>query len=62
MGKRKTKVIQKDLHMFTHIQVYSGMTYSGITQAYSSVYRTLCNPGISRTLVYYEVFSEPWHI
>ena len=62
MGKCKAKVAQTDLGIFTHIQVYSVLfrhiqAYLGIIQIYTGVFRTLCNPGILRTLV----CSEPWH-
>ena len=43
--------------------------YSGISQAYSGIFRTQCNPGIfrtgtSKTLTYSkpEIYSEPWYI
>ena len=49
----KTKAIQTDLCTFRHNQVYPG-----IIQAYSVIFKTLCNPGIFRTLVY----PKPWHI
>ena len=60
MGKCKAKVAQTDLGIFTHIQVYSVLfrhiqAYLGIIQIYTGVFRTLCNPGILRTLV----CSEP---
>ena len=57
MGKCKTKAIQADLGVFTfpHIEIYlqvfrHNQTYSGIIQAYSGIFRTLCNPSIIRTL------------
>ena len=55
--------IQEYSHIFRHILTYSGIfrknqTYPGIIQAYSGIFRTLCNLGIFRTLVY----SKPWHI
>ena len=53
MGKCKTKAIQTDLGTFRHNQAYPG-----IIQAYSGIFKTLCNPGIFRTVVY----PEPWHI
>ena len=34
------------------------LAYSGIIQAYSGIFKTMCNPGILRTVVY----PEPWHI
>ena len=49
----KTKAIQTDWCIFRHNQVYPG-----IIQAYSVIFKTLCNPGMFRTLVY----PEPWHI
>ena len=46
MGKCKTfRYIQAYSRIFMHIH-----TYSGIIQAYSGIFRTLCNPGIFRTL------------
>ena len=53
MGKCKAKAIQTDLGTFRHNQVYPG-----IIQTYSGIFKTLCNPGIFRTVVY----PEPWHI
>ena len=53
--------------MFTricwYIQAYSGIfrdnqAFSEIIKGYSGTFRSLCNLGIFRTLVY----SEPWHI
>ena len=49
MGKCKTKAIQTDLGTFRHNQAYPG-----IIQAYSGIFKTLCNPGILRTVVYPE--------
>ena len=49
MGKSKTKAIQTDLHTFSHNQ-----THLRIIQAYSGIFRTLCNPGIFTTVVYPE--------
>ena len=46
MGKCKTKAIQTDLGTFIYNQVYPG-----IIQAYSGTFKTLCNPGIFRTVV-----------
>ena len=48
MKKRKTKAIQVDLTIFTHIPAYSHLfrhnqAYSGIIQAYSGIFRILCN-------------------
>ena len=59
MEKCKTKAIQANLGIFTHIRAYSG-----IFRAYSRIFRTLCNPDIFRTLVYSESeeYSEPWCI
>ena len=72
MGKCKTKAIQADLGKFTHITAYSDIShlfrhnqaYSRIIQAYSGIFRTLCIPGIFRTLSYSEreTYSEPWYI
>ena len=53
MSKYKTKAIQTDLGTFRHNQVYPG-----IIQTYSGIFKTLCNPGIFRTVVY----PESWHI
>ena len=57
MKKCKANAIQADLGIFYR---YSDILrhrkgYSGIIQAYSGIFRNLCNPGIFRTLVY----SEP---
>ena len=49
IGKRKTKAIQTDLGIFRHNQ-----TYPRIIQAYSGIYRALCNSGIFRTVLYLE--------
>ena len=49
MGKCKTKAIQTDLGTFRHNQAYPG-----IIQAYSGIFKTLCNPGIFRTVAYSE--------
>ena len=53
MGKCKTKAIETDLGTFMHNQAYPR-----IIQVYSGIFRTLCDPGILKTVVY----SEPWHI
>ena len=53
MGECKTKAIQTNIGTFRHNQAYPG-----IIQAYSGIFKTLCNPGIFRTVVY----PEPWHI
>ena len=53
MGECKTKAIQTDSGTFRHNQAYPG-----IIQAYSGIFKTLCNPGIFRTVAY----SEPPHI
>ena len=53
MGECKTKAIQTNLGTFRHNQ-----TYPGIIQAYSCIFRTLCNPGIFKIVV----CPEPWHI
>ena len=49
MDKCKIKAIQTDLGTFRHNQAYPG-----IIQAYSDIFKTLCNPGIFRTVVYPE--------
>ena len=60
MGKYKTKAIQADLGIFRHIQAYSARH----NQAYSAIFRTLCNPDMFRTLANSEpdAYSEPWQI
>ena len=61
MKKFKTKAIQTDEGIFTHI-----LAYSNIFKHKQSIgiFRTLCNPGIFRTLVYTEQkgYCEPWYI
>ena len=47
MGKCKTKAVRTDLDTFRHNQAYPG-----IIQAYSGIFRTLCNLG----------YLEPWYI
>ena len=49
MGKCKTKANQIDLGIIRHNEAYSG-----IIQAYSSIFKTLCNPGIFRIVVHAE--------
>ena len=49
MGKCKTKAIQTDLGTFRHNQADPG-----IIKAYSSIFKTLCNSGIFKTVVYPE--------
>ena len=49
MGKYKVKTIETDLGIFRHNQAYPG-----IFQAYSGIFKILCNRGIFRTLVYPE--------
>ena len=44
-----TKTIHTDLSRFRHNQAYHG-----IIQAYSSILKILCNPGIFSTVVYPE--------
>ena len=72
MGKSKTKTIQFDLSIFTHIPAYSGISRN--IQGYPGLFWILCNPnselwhiqnlcifktrGIFRTLLY----SKLWHI
>ena len=53
MGKCKIKVIEIDLGTFKHNQAYPG-----IIQAYPGIFKTLCNPGIFRTVLY----SESWYV
>ena len=53
MSKCKTKAIHTDLSTFKDNQAYPG-----IIQAYSGIFKTLCNPGIFRNVIY----PEPWHI
>ena len=53
MGKCETKAIQTYLGTFRHNQ-----PDPNIIQAYSGIFKTLCNNGICRTVVY----LEPWHI
>ena len=61
MKKFKTKAIQTDEGIFTHI-----LAYSNIFKHKQSIgiFRTLCNPGIFRTLVYtkQKACSAPWYI
>ena len=61
MKKFKTKAIQADEGIFTHI-----LAYSNIFKHKQSIgiFRTLCNPGIFRTLAYTEqkAYSESWYI
>ena len=61
MKKFKTKAIQADEGIFTHI-----LAYSNIFKHKQSIgiFRTLCNPGIFRTLAYTEqkTYSESWYI
>ena len=59
MSKCNTKAIRRDLSTLSHNQAYPG-----IIQAYSGIFKTLCNPGISRTLTYSEpeAYSVSWHI
>ena len=49
MGICKTKAIHPDLGTVRHNQAYPG-----IIQAYSAIFKTQCNPGIFRTVVYPE--------
>ena len=53
MGKCKTKAIQTDLGTFRH-----NYAHLGIIQAYSGIFKTLCNPDIFRTAV----CPESWDI
>ena len=45
----KAKAIQAYLVTFSHNQAYPG-----IILKYSGIFRTLCNPGIIRTVIYPE--------
>ena len=49
MGKCKTKAIQTDLGTFRHKQAYPR-----IIQVYLGIFKTLCNSGIFRTVIYPE--------
>ena len=67
--KCKAKAIQADLTIFTHIPAYSGMftliqTQSNIFRNYSSIFRTLCNPGVFLIVSCSEpeAYSEPCYI
>ena len=53
MCKCKTEAIQTDLGTFRHNQAHPG-----IIQAYSGIFKTMCNPGILRNVA----LSEPWYI
>ena len=66
-GSCKTKVIQPDLGIFTHIpaclDIFKHIQISlrhilRIIQACSGILRILCNSGIFRT----QVYLETWHI
>ena len=68
ISKIKEHNIQVDLDIFWHILAYSDIlrykqAYIETIQAYRNILRTLCNPGIFRTLVYSEreAYSEPIH-
>ena len=58
MMKFKAKAIQSDEGIFMHILTYSDMFEH---KQSIGIFRTLCNPGIFRTLVYTEqkAYSEP---
>ena len=51
MGEFKTKAIQRGTNLGTF---RNNQAYLGIVQAYSGILRTLCIPGIFRTVVYSE--------
>ena len=60
----QAKALQTDLGTFRHYQAYPG-----ITQAYSGIFRTQCNPGIFRTGISRTrsifrtlAYSQPWYI
>ena len=61
MKKFKTKAIQTDEGIFTHILAYSNIFKH---KQRIGIFRTLCNPGIFRTLAYTEqkAYSESWYI
>ena len=61
MKKFKTKAIQADKGIFTHILAYSDIFKH---KQSTGIFRSFCNPGIFRTLVYAEqkTYSEPWYI
>ena len=69
MGKCKTKTNQANLNIFMHIPAFLGIfrrnqTYSEIIRVYWGIFRTLCNPGMFRTLIFWEpeAYPEPWYI
>ena len=49
MRKCKANTIQADLKIFKHVLAYSDSFKHN--QAYSGIFRILCNPGIFRTLI-----------
>ena len=49
MVKCKTEAIPADLGTFRYNQAYLGLI-----QVYLGIFKTLCNPGIFRTVVYPE--------
>ena len=59
MGKSKAKAIQADLGIFRH-----NLVYPEIIQAYSGIFKYLCNPEIFRTRSIFRnmVYSQPWYI
>ena len=74
MGKCKTKAVQTDLGIFTHIPSYSSIfrhiclnipgyvqSYSGIIRHIQELFRHTQNCGVFRTLAYSEpeAYSEP---
>ena len=68
MGTCKTKAIQIDLSISTHILTCSGIirhiweifrAYLGNIQAYLGIIRTLCNSGIFRNLAYLVLIVAP---
>ena len=50
MGKLKKKAIQTNLGTFRQNQAYPG-----IIQAYTGIFKTLCNPDIFRTVAFREL-------
>ena len=55
MKKFKTKAVQADEGIFTHILAYSDILKHKQSRG---IFRTICNPDIFRTLVY----TEPKHM
>ena len=66
MGKYKTKAIETDLGIFTHIPAYSDISrhIQPDIIRHSGIFRTLCNPDIFGTLTNSEpdAYVELWYI